>query len=310
MQCKKFLLGCFLIVLSVISSLDLQAQQDAMHTQYMFNTLMYNPAYAGSRDAFSAAAIYRHQWVNFDGAPRTGSLSFHGPLRDKYGLGLSLQYDNWGVHEWGIVQGSYTYRFYLTPTTKLSVGIQPSVLYQSSNYLEVNEGLTDNPDPTFNQSVREARFNAGFGLFLYSNRYYLGVSVPHILDNNLSALSNEARRYRHYYVAGGLVLPLNDALTLRPSVLFKIALPNAPLQADINANLHIRDVVWVGATYRTSDSFDFLFGVQVTPSVRIGYAFDLTTTEIRPEAPAGTHELMVGYDFNLRNERVITPRYF
>jgi len=308
MQCKKFLLGCFFIVLSVLSSLDLQAQQDAMHTQYMFNTLMYNPAYAGSRDALSASAVYRHQWLNFEGAPRTGSLSVHGPLRDKYGLGLSLQYDRWGVHDWGIVQGSYTYRFYLTPKTKLAVGLQGSVLYQQSNYTLVN--MTDNIDPTFSQNVNAVRPNFGAGLFLYSNRYYVGLSIPHILNNDLSALSDEARQYRHYYLAAGLVLPISDALKLRPSVLVKSVGPFAPTQAEINVNLHIRDIVWVGATYRTGDSFDFLFGVQVTPSVRIGYAFDLTTTEIQSEAPAGSHEVMIGYDFNIRNERVITPRYF
>jgi len=309
MQCKRYILGWLFILLAMAGTLEIQAQQDAMHTQYMFNTLMYNPAYAGSRDAFSAAAIYRHQWHNFDGAPKTGSVTLHGPVRDKYGLGLSLQYDSWGVHDWGLVEGSYAYRFYLTPTVKLSAGIQASMLYQQSNYTLVNSN-TDNIDPTFMQDESRILPNFGAGLFLYSNRYYVGLSIPHILNNKLSALSQNAQQNRHYYLAAGIVLPLSNSLELKPSVLVKSVGSFAPTQAEINANLYIQKVVWVGATYRTGDSFDFLFGVQINPSLRFGYAFDLTTTEIRQEAPGGTHEIMIGYDFNVGRERVVTPRYF
>lgn len=307
LQGKK--LGIILF-LGLFAYMGLSAQQDAMYTQYMFNTLMYNPAYAGTKDALSTAAIYRNQWVDFDGAPKTVSLYAHGPIREKYGLGLDLQHDTWGVHRWTLARGNYSYKFYVSPKAKVSIGINTSLLFQQSNYQDVNTFET-NVDPSFAEGRNsKVQPNFGFGIFYYSNMYYLGFSIPNIVNNKLSALSVEARQYRHYYLTGGAVLPLSDLLKLKPSFLLKSVGGNAPLEVDLTLQLYINDVVWTGLAYRTRDSFDFLLGFDLNNSIHIGYAFDLITTEIREHTTWHTHEFMLGYDLNLRNERVISPRYF
>lgn len=289
---------------------ELFGQQDAKYTQYMFNTLMYNPAYAGTRDAVSATAIHREQWVNFDGAPQTSTLHIHAPFREKYGLGLALQRDKWGVHEWGEVQGIYSYKFYVNPRQKISLGLSASLLYQVSNYTEV--GLTETTDPVFGQNENNFLPNFGFGIFYYSNKHYLGFSVPRLIDNNyLTVLDTDGSQFRHFYVAGGLVLPLNESgsLKLKPAALLKSVGQSAPIQLDFDLQLFINDAFWVGGSYRTGDSFDFLAGFYVGRNLRVGYAYDLITTEIQNHT-SGTHEIMVGVDFRNNTQKIITPRHF
>ncbi len=309
---------CIAIALFFLVLMDVNAQQEAKYTEYMFNTLTYNPAYAGTRDAVSGTAIYRHQWANFEGAPRTVSLSVHGPLnlrfkpvflQEKVGIGLDVQYDSWGVHDWTNIKGNYSYKFYVSPRSKVSIGLSSSLLVQQSNYASV-ETMTEATDEVFSENVSRVLPNFGLGIFFYSNMYYIGASVPHLLTNDLSALSDEARQFRHYYLAGGLVIPLSDILKLKPAVLVKSVGSFAPTQADISLNLFINDAVWAGIAYRTKDSFDLLLGLQINQGLRLGYAFDLITTDIQNHTDLHTHEFMLGYDFNLRREKIITPRYF
>ena len=300
----------FVFLFGLLIGGELFGQQDAKYTQYMFNTLMYNPAYAGTKDAISATAIHREQWVAFEGAPRTSSIHIHGPLREKYGLGLALQYDQWGVHDWLEVQGSYSYKFYVSPKSKVSVGLSASALNQVSNYKEV--GVVETDDRVFANDESNWLANFGFGIFYYSNKHYLGFSIPKLLTNDyLSALTSDGRQFRHFYVAGGLVLPLNESgsLKLKPAALLKSVGSFAPVQLDIDLQLFINDAFWVGGSYRTNDSFDFLAGFYIGRSLRLGYAFDVINTDIQDHSH-GTHEVMVGFDINTISQKIITPRHF
>lgn len=297
-----FIIACFFYF-----GCSAYGQQEAMNTQYMFNSLVYNPAYAGTKDAISTAAIYRQQWVNFEGAPRTISAYVHGPFREKVGLGLSVQSDKLGVHDWLNIRGNYSYKFYVSPRSKVSLGLSTSVSVQQSDYTSVTTYTSDN---TFSQNQNQVLPNFGFGAFYYSNWYYVGFSVPNILNNKLSALSDNAEQYRHYYVAGGLVLPLSKTIRVKPAVLLKSVGGNAPTELDLSANVYFFNTIWAGIAYRTRDSFDLLLGIQVNRSLKIGYAFDLITTDLNNHTDLHTHEIMVGYDFNFGPSRIITPRYF
>jgi len=286
-------------------------QQEAMNTQYMFNTLVYNPSYAGTKDAISTAAIYRQQWVssNFEGAPRTISAYVHGPVREKIGLGLSVQSDQLGVHDWLNIRGNYSYKFYVSPRSKVSLGLSTSFSIQQSDYNSVMGANGDvTTDITFSENRNKVLPNFGFGAFYYSNWYYVGFSIPNILNNKLSAFS--AQQYRHYYGSAGMVLPVTKSIKVKPAVLLKSVGGNAPTELDLSVNVYFFNTIWTGLAFRTRDSFDMLLGIQVNRSLKIGYAFDLITTELNNHTDLHTHEIMIGYDFNFGPSRIITPRYF
>ncbi len=309
-MCKLLLvkrLRWLLALILLCGSLGLDAQQDAMYTQYMYNTLMYNPAYAGTKDAVSLQAIYRNQWVDFDGAPKNINISAHGPIREKIGIGLTLQNDQWGVHNWNLLRGDYSYKFYVSPKTKISIGLNTSLMYLQSNFTELDSGAGD---ALFAQNNNKFLPNFGFGVFHYSNKHYIGFSIPQIVNNKLSALSNNARQYRHYYLTAGYVLGLGNMVKLKPAVLVKTVGSFAPVEVDLSLVGYFNDVFWAGVAYRTQDSFDMLVGVNITKSLKVGYAFDLITTKISTATTLHTHEVMLGYDINLKNQRIISPRYF
>lgn len=285
---------------------SLNAQQDAQYTEYMFNSLAYNPAYAGSREAVSANAIYRNQWWDFEGAPKTVSFSIHAPFRDKYGIGLATVHDRIGVHQFTGAMGSFSYHFYVSKTAKLSVALQGGLLYHQSDFGSLN---TQGTDPVFATEGKQVLPNFGVGIYFYSQNYYIGLSAPHLLDNELTTVSRLARQYRHYYLAAGYVFPISESLKLKPSVLLKAVPASAPLEADINLNLFIQDFVWVGATYRTNASTNLLIGTQLTKNITLAYSYDLVLTDIRNHTN-GSHEIMLGFDWSLSNQRIVSPRYF
>lgn len=306
---RSFYLTSVLCILGMTLMLlpgSLSAQQDAQYTEYMFNSLAYNPAYAGSREAISANAIYRNQWWDFEGAPKTVSFSIHAPFRDKYGWGVSAVHDRIGVHEYSGAMASFSYHFYVSKTAKLSVAVQGGALYHQSDFASIN---TQGNDPNFTTEGNEILPNFGVGLYFYSKAFYLGLSAPHLLDNQLTEVSKLARQYRHYYAAAGYVFPISENLKLKPSVLLKMVPASAPLEADVNLNLFIQDFVWVGATYRTGASSNLLLGAQLTRNVSLAYSYDFVLTDIQDHTN-GSHEVMLGFDWSLSNQRIVSPRYF
>ncbi|BAV05897.1 type IX secretion system membrane protein, PorP/SprF family [Filimonas lacunae] len=295
---KKLLV---LILMIFELGLDANAQQDAMYSQYMFNTLAINPAYAGSRNVLSATALYRRQWVGIDGAPKTGTISVDAPVSSKnLGLGLQIISDKIGVTSTTGINTSYAYKIHTGKGT-LSVGLQAGWSQYKGDYMSSN--LEQGTDVPFKQNVNKSYFNFGTGLYYSTSKWYIGLSAPQLL-NNVALVNNQL----HMFLAAGYVFPIGDDFKLKPSILLK-GVEGAPLEADLNATLWILDLVAVGAQYRTKADVAGMVEVQVLPQLRLGYSYDRSTTTLS-NYNSGSHELMVRFEFGFEKDRVLSPRYF
>ena len=284
------------------------AQQDPMYSQYMFNTLAFNPAYAGSGDVFSAMALSRHQWVGFKGAPTTQTLSVNSPLPgEKLALGGILIHDVAGPAKQNSAFLDLAYRIRTGTDSRLSFGLSGGINFFQADLASLSTVETDPHNGNISGKVLP---NFGFGLFWYSPRYYVGISAPKLLENKIgddgTVVTNQ--EFRHYFLLAGYVIDLNQDLKFKPSIMLR-AVEGAPLSLDVNANFLLRDRVWFGVMYRYGNSFGVMAQYQVNEQLRLGYAFDLTTTELGAHN-AGTHEIMLGYDFKFTKGRTISPRYF
>lgn len=290
---------------------DSQAQQDAEYTQYMFNSLVLNPAYAGSRGVVSTNALYRNQWVNIDGAPTTLSFSIHSPIRESNSaLGLWLENDQIGLHRTFRLMGSYAYHLPLNKG-KLSFGLQAGVKNYRYDFTDHGGLLNDDQFAAINAAGAQLLPNIGAGLYYYTQRFYLGLSAPELLENTIyedTSVGLSTKDINHYFLTAGYVLPLGNNLKFKPTTLVKFV-RNAPVEIDLTAHFLLREVLWLGAAWRSNDSIDFLAEYQFTPQLRAGYAYDLTISELRNHT-SGTHEIMLGYDFCFNKNRIVTPRYF
>lgn len=294
------LLGVMLFITPTVD-----AQQDAEYTQYMFNSLVYNPAYAGSRGIISTNALYRNQWVGIDGAPTSISFTIHSPLRESNSaLGLWIENDEIGAHGSTRVFGTYAYHIPFT-NSKLSLGLQAGIRAWRSDWSQL--GAEAIGDPEFAENINTIAPNVGAGIYYYSRMFYLGVAAPHLLSNELNN-TGTYQEETHIFATTGVVLPLGRALKFKPTALLKWA-PDAPLELDLTAHFLIREALWLGVALRTFDSIDFLIEYQFNDQLRAGYAYDLTTSELRNHT-SGSHELMLGYDFCFNKNRIVTPRYF
>jgi type IX secretion system PorP/SprF family membrane protein len=298
----SFVLACGLAL-----SIQTHAQQDAMYSQYMFNYLLVNPGYAGSRDVLSMTGMYRRQWVNIPGSPSTLTFSGDMPLaNERMGIGLTFFEDKIGVEGNTGIYASYAYRIRLTQKGTLSFGANVGVTQYSANLADV---VQPNPDQSFSANIREFNPNFGFGAFYSTDKFYLSVALPHILNNKLASLEElQSRMKRHYFLGAGVVLGLSPNVKLKPSFLLK-AVEGAPLQSDFNLNLWYVDKLGIGASYRTGDAVVALLEFQATTGLRFGYAYDITTSDLA-RYTSGTHELMLRYEFATLKKKIITPRHF
>jgi len=286
------------------------AQQDPLFSQYMFNTLAFNPAYAGSADVFTVMALSRHQWVGFEGAPSTQTLLAHSPLpMENMALGLSLLTDKVGPTRQTSAYADYAYRIRTSADTRLAFGLKGGVNLYQGDIAALTSVDPDNASVNIKGKVLP---NFGFGLFWHGPRYYAGVSVPKLLENEIDVTDGAAlvtdSEVRHYFLMGGYVLDIDRQLKFKPSMMLRLV-QGAPLSLDLNANFLLRDRIWFGAMYRLGDSFGLLGQYQVNDQFRIGYAFDLTTSRLGAYN-AGTHEIMLNYDLRFVKGRTISPRYF
>jgi len=314
----------------------IKAQQEPMFTQYMFNSLSFNPAYAGSHEYMSIRLLYRNQWVDFDGAPKTQTFTIHSPVNDRIGLGLSVFNDEIGATGSTGANFSYAYRF-LVGSGKLSLGLQGGVTNWRADFNQLKFRDPIDGDIAFND-ISDVQWlpNFGAGIFYYSKLWYAGFSVPRLLENNLRGnqstnVSQSARLRRHYYLHAGLALPLaGDDLIFKPSFIIKnvglfssfssnnqnLFEIGAPTEIDIDASLLFFDTFWVGLSFRSAfeavtetssvDSVDAWFSVQLSNGIRVGAAYDQTLTKIGQPS----FELLLGYDFDYEVKRLNTPRYF
>lgn len=299
---------CFLLLILGLG-LASQAQQQVMFTQYMFNGLVLNPAYAGSHESISVTALSRIQWVGIDGAPNTQTFSIHSPVPGKnVGLGAFFVRDNIGVTTQNNFYLSYAYRMQMSKGI-LSFGLQGGFSDTSVSYDEL--GIADS-----NLSGTESTFNPNFGAGVYylTDRFYAGASIPYILNSGSNNEGNslpddiETEQIQHYYVTTGTVFDLSHMVKLKPSILVK-AVSGAPIEFDFNANVLFDDRLWVGVSYRSFDSIDLLLELQVNQQLRFGYAYDFTTSDLR-KVNSGSHEIMLNYRFVFSKSKIVTPRYF
>lgn len=301
-----------IIVLFVIGFQNSNAQQLPQFTQYMYNTIAVNPAYAGSRQALSVVALNRNQWAGFDGGPQTQTLSIHSPLRnEKVGLGLSLINDKTGFENFTYVYADFSYTINVSDDTKLSFGLKAGMTYyklaeELYNASEVNQ------DPYFDERLNRWNSNFGAGILFHSNKWYFGLSVPKIINHDLNNQTEYAALETvHFYGIGGYVFDLSEQIKLKPSFLFKYT-EGAPISTDLSANFLFNERFWIGGSYRfNGDQRDLgaLVDFQVTDQLRVGYTYEIPTGEIRPYT-SGSHEILLMYEFKFMKNKLKSPRYF
>ena len=304
-----------ILVFLVIISSALHAQQDALFTQYMYNKLEFNPAYAGSSEVFALNMIYRLQWVGIEGAPRTFSFTAHTPLRNPHiGLGLSAYRDELGPTVDYNVMGTFAYRI-IFPASKLCFGVSGGIKYFAIDWNALNP--KDAGDLELTSQVRNKVVpDADFGIYYYASRYYVGISSKHLLENQVDVSTSPAdgkldftRLLRHFYGMAGVVVPLREDLLFTPSVLVKYV-QNAPLQVDVNGSFVLNDILTLGASYRSGDAMGLLMEINLGKGFSIGYSYDLWFNALLA-SNQGSHEIRLGYDFDIFGKnRMLSPRYF
>ena len=291
------------------------AQQDPMFTHYAFNTLAINPAYAGTRDALTITGLHRTQWVDFDGAPITQTITAHTPIfNDKVGLGLSILHDKIGPTSTTSLYFDFAYKIKINARARLSFGLKSGLNFKKTDLTSLQ--TKDGNDPLFTQDIKSDWLpNFGFGLYYYTDKYYIGVSIPKLLENDftqntVTGSTDLASEQMHYFIIGGAAIKLTDEIVLKPTTFIKIT-NAAPIEADITANFIFMDKFWVGLMYRTGDAVGALTGINITDQLSIGYSFDWSMTNQTFKYNQGSHEIMVRYDFIFVDKKIIrSPRYF
>lgn len=302
----------FLFVAIELSHLGVEAQFETMLSQYSFNELNINPAYAGSRESISGVVLNRDQWSGINGSPNTSMISLHSPIYNKKGgLGLSYLNETIGVSRRTSFNLNGAYRIAMKERS-LSFGMQFSFVSLSENLLDLN--LPQDEIFLANSGKLHAK-NVGFGFYYSTQKYYLGASVPRMLYNQVSVksgsplISTKLQMNKwHYYLMAGKARKVSSSFVLRTNAFVKIA-NGAPVQLDLNVNAIVKDRFWGGLGLRTRDAFVFLCGIQFGPQFRIGYAHDFTTSRLQGYSN-GTNEIALGIDIGLKNDRLVSPRYF
>lgn len=321
-----------LLIVTICQIQKTEAQQEPQYTQFMYNKLPINSAYTGAREALSIRMLYRNQWVGIDGAPQTVAFSIHSPIKKQNSaFGGFIVNDRLGVTNQTWFDASYAYRIKLGAKTKLSIGINAGMLLYKSKLTELSPV---NPnEPAVTGDVSKVLPDLGTGLYLYHPYYYVGLSVPNMIKSELfnkdqiGQLTGEfiAQRTPHIFMMAGGVIPINDAFKIRPQYLGKYIISGEqkiPFSNDFNLSFLIVDRINIGASYRTTfgnknndvklenaDSFDFNLEVWPTKQLLIGYAYDYTLSKLG-DYNNGSHEVILGYDFNFQNKKKDTPRYF
>lgn len=286
------------------------AQQDPQYTHYMYNTSMINPAYAGSRGSLTAIGLYRTQWVGLEGAPKTASFSLNTPLGDSgLGLGVNFNNDKLGAMNENNIAIDLSYAINLSYEYKLAFGVKGTANLLDVDYSKLtirhpgDEVAVNNINNKFNPNI-------GAGVYLYSDRTYLGLSVPMFLetdrydDNDMVTMVQRP----HFYLMGGHVFDLSHNLKFKPAFLAK-AVTGAPLQVDLTANFLLMEKLTLGAAYRWDAAVSALAGFQINENLFIGYSYDAETTKLR-HYNSGSHEFILRFELFNNKGRINTPRFF
>ncbi|AXT53658.1 type IX secretion system membrane protein PorP/SprF [Aquimarina sp. BL5] len=318
---KKYIL-IVMVLLGFVLQQSSWAQQDAQYTQYMYNTISVNPAYAGSRGVMSIMGLHRSQWVGLDGAPRTQTLTLNTPIGDnnRVGLGLSIVNDEIGPTDETYFDIDFSYTIPTSDTGKLSFGLKAGGHLLNVDFDRLSQFETG--DPLFGNGNIDNKFspNVGVGFYYHTDKFYVGLSAPNLLetdhfdegaeidDNGNSSFIAEERV--NYYLIAGHVFDLSDTVKFKPAVLSKLVF-GAPLQVDVSANFLLYDKLTLGVGYRWSAAFSAMAGFQVSDSLMIGFAYDKETTELgRTQFNDGSYEVMLRFELFRKYNRMLTPRFF
>ena len=300
------------LVFVLISGLS-YAQQDAQFSNYMYNTLSFNPAYAGSRGTTSIYLSQRSQWVGLDGAPTTNALSYHSPLgSSNLGIGVSFLNDAIGPVEENLVSLDMSYTIQTSYDYKLAFGLRASAHMLNVDFTQLN---IFNPSDVLAQRNINNRVspNIGFGMFWYSEKSYVGFSIPNLLETRHinkdlnSSVSSLSKERLHYHFTAGHVFNINQDILFKPAILTKIV-SGAPFQLDLSSNFQIYDKFTLGASYRLDAAVSFLGGFQINRNWLLGYAYDFDTNNLSTYN-SGSHEVFLRYEI-FRSNRVRSPRFF
>nr|WP_315257975.1 type IX secretion system membrane protein PorP/SprF [uncultured Flavobacterium sp.] len=305
------IIGLVIMLFTIVSS----AQQDPQYTQNMYNTIVVNPAYAGSRQAMSIFALHRNQWVGVEGAPVTNSLSINTPISEsKVGLGLSVINDQIGPSVENNIAVDFSYTIPASQRYKMSFGLKAS-----ANLLNVDFGkLKYQPgDPNMYEDNIDNKFspNIGVGFYLHSDNSYIGISAPNLIETEhfdksatSSSTSHIATEKINYYLIAGYVFDLNPSVKLKPSLQTKYV-QGAPLQVDVSANFMMNEKFVAGLAYRWSAAMSAMVGFQASDTWFIGYSYDFDTTEFA-RYNSGSHEIFLRYELFNKYDKIISPRFF
>lgn len=316
MKIMKQIRTTITIVVLLFTAFHGKAQYDAMFTQYMFNEMFINPAYAGSKDAMAVNLLHRQQWVNFPGRPVTTTFSLHGPLmNNKMGVGISVLNERIGKLNRNLVYASYAYRVKTDKKGTLALGLNAGIHNQVNKLSELK--ATDIGDIQVSQNTPSMIApNFGFGLYYNTQKFYAGVSIPRLIDDGYmfdnSGAFDQTIKFNvqkfHYYLTVGRVFEISEDIKIKPQLMVKMV-QNAPLQYDVNANVLIKNMIWAGVGYRSGSNMAAIVGVQVNPQFIVSYSYDYGLNEIQKYSQ-GSHEIALGYVFSYKQKTVVTPRYF
>lgn len=309
---KKLLIVSIVLLATAFGAF---AQQDAQYTQYMYNTLSVNPAYAGSRGVFSVLALHRSQWVGLDGAPTTQTINFHTPLSKRVGIGLSVINDEIGngTNQDTYIDAAFSYTVPTSEEGKLSFGINAKAHLFNVDFTKLRNYGRENNLPNI-----ENRFspNFGAGIYYHTQKFYAGLSVPNFLqteyfsDSDSSSSTFLAQERMNFYLITGYVFDLNSRLKFKPAGLVK-AVKGAPLQIDVSANFLYNEKFSFGAAYRWDAALSAMIGYQLNPKLMLGLAYDREITELGNTAfNDGSFEIFLRYELFNKVKRVLSPRFF
>lgn len=298
-----------LALIFVFFSIVCSAQQDAQYTQYMYNTIAINPAYAGSRGVSSLFGLYRTQWIGLDGAPKTSTISFNTPISNSnLGMGATLVNDKIGPTNETTLSGDLSYTVPTSETFKLSFGIKATANLFN---VDINKlSYEDQDDPQFQDFSNKFSPNIGAGIYYHSDKAYIGLSVPNFIETNRYDDNDIAifKEKINYYLMGGYVFDVDYDIKFKPAVLAKMV-QGAPLQVDVSGNFMFYEKLVLGVAYRWSASVSAMAGFQVSEGMYIGYGYDRDTTNLR-RFNSGSHEIFLRFDFFNNYNKMTSPRFF
>ena len=293
----------------MLTSIVSQAQQDAQFTQYMYNTININPAYAGSRGFLSLFALHRTQWIGIDGAPVTNSFSMNTPLNSSnFGLGVSFLNDRIGPTNENAISADVSYSIRTSESFRLSFGLKMTANVFNLDVSKLNP--VNQNDPQFQNFDNSLTPNFGGGLYLHSEKTYIGLSIPNLIESKRFD-SNSVSMFKeriNYYLIAGHVFDISDNLKFKPSVLTKLV-TGAPLQVDVSGNFLINKKFVIGGAYRWSAAVSGMVGFQISEGIFIGYGYDKETTNLA-NYNSGSHEIFLRFELSKSYSKIISPRFF